>query len=141
MTGGYPKGVGAIALLLIFLLGLRLLTRGWLSGGSGPELSLGRGVLGHLVAGMLSFAVVFRLVFDGYARGLWGPDVTVALALVMIVGMVLVPAIEVLVAVTALAVYLMTQLRTLGPEPLGAFLMLIVFYASARFAVFLLLRR
>lgn len=141
MTGDYPKAVGVIAILLIVLLGLRLLARWWLSGAAAAESSLARGVVGRLVAGMLSLAVVFRLVFDGYARGLWDQDVTVALALVIILGMVLVPAIEVLVAVCALAVYLMTQARTLGQEPLGAFLTLLVLYALARFAAFVVLRR
>lgn len=72
MTGGDPEGMRAIALLLMLWLGLRLLTRGWFSGGAAGS-SPFRVVLGRFVMGMLSFAVVCGLVFDGYARGLWGP--------------------------------------------------------------------
>lgn len=49
-----------------------------------------------------------------------GPDVTVALA--MIVGIVLVPPTDVLVAVTALAVYLMDSVENTWPTAVSCFL-------------------
>jgi hypothetical protein len=128
----------ALGLLALLLLGLVLIVRGLLTGLTGsarsltPAVGFGRGVLGRTGMSLLSFAVAYKFFFEGYAGRLYGYEAMLGMAVIALLAMVLVPAVETLVAVTALTVFLMENTAVFGRAALGTFVGLLIGYALLR---------
>jgi hypothetical protein len=130
--------IAALGLLALLLLGLVLIVRGLFTDLAGsarsltPAVGFGRGVLGRTVMSLLSFAVAYKFFLEGYAGRLYGYEAMLGMAVLALLAMVLVPAVETLVAVTALTVFLMENTAVFGRAALGTFVGLLVVYALLR---------
>ena len=130
--------IGSVGLLALLLLGLALIVRGLLPGlrGSARPLTspvgFGRGVLGRTVASLLSFAVAYKFFVSGYGGGLYGLETMLVLALIGLLAMTLVPAVETLVSMAALTLFLIENTAVFGQAAVSLFLGLLVVYVLLR---------
>ena len=127
--------IGSIGVLAIVLLGLGIIVRGLLGGPKGTPVApagFGPGAFGRAVASFLSLAVIYKFFFEGYAGSLYGYNTMFALAVFALVCMTLLPAVETLVAVAALTVFLMQNTAVFGDRALGTLLTLLLIYAPIR---------
>lgn len=137
-TDGAIGLTGALGLVVLLLLGLVLIVRGILTGLTGSARPLtaavgfGQGVVGRTVASLLSFAVLYKFFFEGYAGRLYGYEAMMGMALLALLAMTLVPAVETLVAVTALAVFLVENTAVFGSDAILTFFGLLIVYAFLR---------
>ncbi len=129
--------IGALALLALLLLGLTLIMRGVFSGLRGgpalaPPVGFGPGALGRTLASLLSFAVVYKFFFERYTTGVLRPETALGAGVLVLAAMILVPSLETLVSLTALAVFLIDNTAVFGESTLGGFLVLLLIYAPLR---------
>lgn len=129
--------IGSIGVLALVLLGLYLIVRGILGGPSraaapGAPVGFGPGAFGRAVASFLSLAVIFKFFFEGYAGKLYGYESMVAMAVFALVCMTLLPAVETLVAVAALTVFLMQNTAVFGERAIGTLIGLLFIYVPIR---------
>ena len=129
--------VGSLALLALLLLGLTLIVRGVFSGlRGGPVLTapvgFGQGALGRTLASLLSFAVAYKFFFERHTAGVLSPETALGAGVVVLAAMVFIPSLETLVALTALAVFLIDNTAVFGGSALGGFLILLVIYVPLR---------
>jgi hypothetical protein len=129
--------IGSLGVLAIVLLGLWLIVRGILGGPGGSAagatpVGFGRGAFGRAVTALLSLAVVYKFFFEGYAGRLYGYEAMLGLAIFGLVCMTLLPAVETLVAIAALAVFLIQNTAVFGDRAVGTFLGLLIIYAPIR---------
>lgn len=130
--------IGYLGVIALVLLGLFLIVRGLFTGLSGSAVSLpspvgfGRGVLGRTITSLLSFAVAYKFFFEGYGERLYSFEAMLGMALIALLAMTLIPAVETLVAIAALTVFLIQNTATFGPAALAAFLGLLLVFALFR---------
>jgi hypothetical protein len=129
--------IGALGVLAIVLLGLGIIVRGILGGPSRARVPVapagfGPGAFGRAVASLLSLAVVYKFFFEGYAGSLYGYESMMGLALFVLLCMTLLPAVETLVTLAALTVFLVQNTAVFGDRALGTFLTLLLIYAPIR---------
>jgi len=129
--------IGSLALLALLLLGLTLIVRGVFSGLRGgptiaPPVGFGRGTLGRTLASLLSFAVAYKFFFERYTAGALSPESALVAAIIVMAAMTLIPPLETLVSLTALAVFLIDNTAIFGVSALSSFLILLVIYVPLR---------
>ncbi len=120
------------------LLALTWVVRGLLAGLPGaartvaPPATSRSHSFGRTVASVLSVAVIYKFFFDSYAQDGIDPRPLAAGALATLVGIVLVPPVETLVAVAALTVFLMQNTAAFGQVPVAGFALAIVVFVVLR---------
>jgi hypothetical protein len=130
--------IGSLALLALLLLGLTLIVRGVFPGLRGspgaPAAAVGfeQGALGRTLASFLSFAVAYKFFFERYTAGVLSPETMLGMAVIVLAGMALVPSLETLVSLTALAVFLIDNTAVFGTSALASFLVLLLIYTPLR---------
>jgi hypothetical protein len=133
--------IGALGVLALVLLGLVLIVRGVLGGFRGSARTLtapagfGTGAFGRAVMSLLSFVVVYRFFFHGFAGELYGVETMLGAAVFAMIAVILIPALETLVAVAALSVFLIENTVVFGKTALGSFSVLLFVYAFTRWAL------
>jgi hypothetical protein len=139
MDRGAATGLsGSLALLALLLLGLTLIVRGVFSGLRSPPgvptapVGFGQGALGRTLASLLSFAVAYKFFFERYTAGVLNPETALGTAVLVLAAMVLLPSLETLVSLTALAVFLIDNTAVFGASALSSFLVLLLIYAPIR---------
>jgi hypothetical protein len=129
--------IGSFGVLAIILLGLGIIVRGLLGGPgkantTAAPVGFGPGAFGRSLASLLSLAVVYKFFFEGYAGSLYSYEAMIGLAIVVLLGMTLLPAVETLVAFAALTVFLMQNTIVFGDKAIGTFLVLLLLYTPVR---------
>lgn len=130
--------IGAFGLLAIVFLGYTLIFRGILTGLPGSPVPLtsplgfGQGVFGRTLASLLSFAVAYKFFFERYAERLLAYEAMLGMAVVGLAAMTLVPALETLVAVAALTLFLIENTAVFGQAAIGTFFGLLFLYTLLR---------
>ncbi|HZP02612.1 MAG TPA: hypothetical protein VFD30_20340 [Terriglobia bacterium] len=130
--------VASLGVLAIVLLGFWLMLRGPFRGlkpgllSARPAKDFGQGAVGRTVANLLAFAVAYRFFFQGYAGELYGFKLMVVMAMFALLAMTLVPAVEVLISLAALTVFLMENSAVFGAGAMVAFLLLLLVYGGLR---------
>jgi hypothetical protein len=86
------------------------------------------------MAGFLSAALLFKFAYESYLRDHYDLRVIVPLGLGLVAGVAFVPALETLVAVMSIGIFLMFSVAEFGAGVLALFLgMLLVFLGIRRF--------
>lgn len=88
--------------------------------------------MGRTLASLLSFAVAYVFFFERYTAGVLSPESAFVAALVVMAGMTLIPPLETLVSLTALAVFLIDHTAIFGTSALSSFLILLLIYVPLR---------
>lgn len=130
--------VGSLALVALLLLGLTLIVRGVFSGlrstpgALAAPVGFGQGALGRTLASLLSFAVAYKFFLERYTAGVLSPEMALGTAIVVLAAMTLIPSLETLVSLTALAVFLIDNTAVFGGTAFGSFCILLLIYVPIR---------
>ncbi len=133
--------IGSLGLLAIVLLGFILIVRGLFTGMRRSMVPLsspvgfGQGALGRTIASFLAFAVAYKFFFEGYGERLYGFGSMLGMAILALAAMALIPALETLVAVAALTLFLMQNTVVFGPQAIWTFLILLFIYVPLRWVL------
>jgi hypothetical protein len=123
--------IGSLGVVFIVLLGLSVMVRGVLGGRD-----FGRGRQASALASLVSFAVVYKLIFDLVQQQRAPLLVMVLIAGALLLAMAFFDWVETMVSVTALVVFLMRMTESSGPLALLVFLLLLPVYGLLRHTFF-----